>query len=466
MNGPIDRPEALRANAWDGAKALTQQLPPVSKWELQPQAFRAAQWLAPAELDEREWRNPDVGWGIVVPDNDTMGAIEKARGEDLPAPLRYLLVERPGSPILRFRADLGVGHLRRHYEDGSVQDLSAQGLTMGIGKGRVPRYLLIYASPVQIPWAVQYALNMSCCVGRLDLEGDELANYVEALVHGFDEVDARAPLVWSVDHGAPDITWLMARAIGRKLFDSYAVDNDLQRRMWLGGADATSARLTLAIDEHRPALIVTTCHGLTGPLNDPDGLRARLGSLVDTDHIPLSSNAVGLNAAAGAIWYAHACCSAGSDAETRYAGLLPADGELATMLSGIAAAAGATIAPLPRALLGRKRPIRAFVGHVEPTFDWTLRDPQNGQVVTHALVTCLWNEIYRSGIRTPIGLALSRVYREAGSFLGGWRTAMENVNKAVPHARDWALYCQLVAMDRQALVILGDPTVALPPFAG
>ncbi|MBZ9694913.1 hypothetical protein [Mesorhizobium sp. CO1-1-9] len=466
MNEPIERPLLLRANAWDGTKPLSQQLPPQSKWELRANAFRAAQWLAPPELDEREWRNPDVGWGLVVPENDALGAIEKARGDDLPEPLRTLLVDRPGSPVLRFRTDLGVGYLRRYYEDGTVQDLSAQGLTPGTGKGRIPRYLLIYASPARIPWAVQYALNMSCCVGRLDLDGDDLANYVAALIHGFEEVNAAAPLIWSVDHGAPDITWLMARAIGRKLYESYASDKDLNKRIWLRDADATLGQLTSAIEEHKPALIVTTSHGLTGPLNDPPSLRATLGSLVDVDHMPLTSNAPGLNAAAGAIWYSHACCSAGSDAETRYSGLLPVGGDVATMLTGVAAAAGATIAPLPRALLGRKRPIRAFVGHVEPTFDWTLRDPQNGQVVTHALITCLWNEIYRSGVRTPIGLALSRIYREAGSFLGGWRTAMENVNKAVPHARDWALYCQLVAMDRQALVILGDPTVALPPFAG
>jgi hypothetical protein len=45
------------------------------------------------------------------------------------------------------------------------------------------------------------------------------------------------------------------------------------------------------------------------------------------------------------------------------------------MLKNIAATAGARISPLPRALLGAEKPLRAFVGHVEPTFDWTLRDP-------------------------------------------------------------------------------------------
>jgi hypothetical protein len=44
----------------------------------------------------------------------------------------------------------------------------------GLGDGKTPQYLLIYGSPAEIPWAVQYALNMSTYVGRLDLEGPAL----------------------------------------------------------------------------------------------------------------------------------------------------------------------------------------------------------------------------------------------------------------------------------------------------
>lgn len=465
MNEPIDRPPVLRTNAWDGSSALQQDLPASAAWGLQPRAFRSAQWLSPPEIDERDWRHPEVGWGLVLADDDALDVAAKARGDDAPEPLRALLASRANAPVLRYRPDLSVGHLRRYYEDGAIQDLSAQAPKPGVEKGRIPRYLLIYGSPDRIPWRIQYALNMSCCVGRLDLEGEGLEHYVSALIDGFEAPDARAPLVWSVDHGAPDITWLMARAIGRRLFEGFRQDDDLTGRTWLGDGDATLAQLIANVGERRPALIVTTSHGMTGPLADPVELKRRLGGLVDVGHAPLTPDALDANAAAGAIWYAHACCSAGSDAETRYEGLLPADGPVAAMLAGIAAAAGAMVAPLPRALLGQARPLRAFLGHVEPTFDWTLRDPQNGQVVTHSLVSCLWNDLYRSGPRTPVGLALARLYREAGAYLGGWRTAMGDVGAAVAHAQNWALFCQLVAMDRQTLVILGDPTVTLPEFA-
>ena len=46
---------------------------------------------------------------------------------------------------------------------------------------------------------------------------------------------------------------------------------------------------------------------------------------------------------------------------------------------------GAFTTPLPRALLGATRPLRAFVGHVEPTFDWTLRQRQTGEHLTFPL---------------------------------------------------------------------------------
>lgn len=465
MSGVVERPHVLRTNAWDGTAALSQDFLADARWGLEEKAFRVARWMAPPEIDERDWRHEEVGWGLVAPDDDALDVPAKARGEDLPEPLRALLKDRPGSPVLRYRPELRVGYLRRYYLDGLVQDLSVASPIRGTATGRVPRYLLIYAGPDVIPWAMQYALNMSCYVGRLDLDGEALANYISALMGSFDSPDPRAPLVWAVDHGAPDITWLMARAVGRKLHESFGRDPDLTGRCWLGERDATITRLAEAIDARKPGLIITTSHGMTGPLDDADRLRGQLGGLVDVANATLTHDILGEGSAAGAIWYAHACCSAGSDVRTRYDGLLPADGNVASMLSGVASAAGAMISPLPRRLLGQAKPIRAFLGHVEPTFDWTLRDPQTGQVTTQELVACLWTDLYRSGIRMPVGMALARLYREAGSFLGGWRAAMDDVNNAVPHAQDWALYCQLAAMDRQTLVILGDPTVALPTFA-
>jgi hypothetical protein len=121
------------------------------------------------------------------------------------------------------------------------------------------------------------------------------------------------------------------------------------------------------------------------------------------------------------------------------------------------------VAPLARELLGAARPLRAFVGHVEPTFDWTLRDPKTKQPLTHVLTNCLYEKLYQQGqYRTPIAHAIAALYKEAGSFYGSWQEAILGINKNEPGMRDWALYRQFVAMDRQTLVILGDPTVALP----
>lgn len=41
---------------------------------------------------------------------------------------------------------------------------------------------------------------------------------------------------------------------------------------------------------------------------------------------------------------------------------------------------------------------------------------------------------------------------------------MKLINDNVAGMRDWALYRKLAAMDRQTTVILGDPTVAMPPL--
>jgi AcrR family transcriptional regulator len=62
--------------------------------------------------------------------------------------------------------------------------------------------------------------------------------------------------------------------------------------------------------------------------------------------------------------------------------------EIDTVLNGIAAL-GNRVAPLPTALLGAKKPARAFVGHVEPTFDWTLQNPDTNQILTDSIQKAL-----------------------------------------------------------------------------
>jgi hypothetical protein len=465
MADGIHRPAALRINAWTGQGSPQAPLPSRTPWAQAERVAGRTQWLGPPlPVDEREWTHPDVGWGLVLPDRDDIPAAERAKGDDVPPAIGRLLTARPNSPILRWRPELQQAYLRRYYADGSSQDLSAQAPNPGIGKGRIPRYLLIYASPKEIPWAVQYALNMSTFVGRLDLSGKELDHYVDALIGDWagQVCNPRAPLVWNVDHGQPDITWLMTRAVGGKLWQEFEGNADLDKRQRLTDASATREQLGAVLAERSPALVVTTSHGMTGPVNDPNVLKSQLGAPVDAQHAVLGMEQLAEWQPSGAIWYAHACCSAGADGVSRYKGLLPQDGAIGSLLNQIADAAGDIIAPLPRALLGAEKPLRAFVGHVEPTFDWTLRDPTNKQVLTHVLCGALYKKLYQEYARNPIGWALQQVYQEAGNFYGAWQGTLRDIDQNVAQSRDWALYRQLVALDRQTLVILGDPTVALP----
>lgn len=472
MSVPYERPVAVQINGWSSDTDNTAALPARTPIALK-RVIETANWrglhLAPAlKADNRDWRNTRVGWGLVLPDDDKLSAVQKARAEDASPSLRRLLNARSGSPVLRWAMAQGNYFLRRYYEDGSAEDLDVATPRFGVDKGCIPRYLLIYATPTQIPWSLQFILNMEFCVGRLDLGEDEgLANYIDALINNWQGAgsDPRSPLIWAVDHGKPDITWLMARAIASRLFNAYKADADLTGRVYLRDQAATGAALVSTLIERRPALIVTSSHGSTGPLSDKQRLIEQLGIPVDREHQPLSVSALTTWKPAGAIWYAQACCSAGANNSSRYIGLVNEDTGVGQILSGISAMAGACIAPLPRKLLGCSTPLRAFIGHVEPTFDWTLRNPENGEVVTAAITDALYTDLYQQDkFPMTIGEALRKVFSEAGGYFSKWEVARREVDQNLPKSRERALYCQLVAMDRQSLVILGDPTVTLPPL--
>jgi hypothetical protein len=206
---------------------------------------------------------------------------------------------------------------------------------------------------------------------------------------------------------------------------------------------------------------MTSSHGATMPLDDPGAMKAQLGLPVDCDRAVLSPDAlVGAWSPYGAIWYAHACCSAGGDARSRFEGLVGEQSSLGRTLGAIAQA-GACSAPLPRALLGASRPLRAFIGHVEPTFDWTLRSPLTGEVVTSHIINALYQQLHQAR-RPPIGFAMSTYFTQVAGFLQDYADALDAQDEHAADARERARRAKLIAYDRLATVILGDPTVSLP----
>jgi hypothetical protein len=475
----VELPESLQLNAWTGSPVESPLAKTWPSWATTQHMADANRTMAAGEpADERDWWDPRVGWGLVVADPDALGlrAEDLAEGVDLPEPLRLLVKARKGA-VVRYREDEGLEFLRRYYADGAAQDLSLSGSKPGTGRGQLPMYLLIWGSPAKggsppyIPWRFQYVLNCSRFVGRLHLEGAALEHYVTALMSDWSGSAVRAdrPVIWSVDHDRNDITHLMRQIVAEPLMEGLRGDPQIGAKLRYFSKDgATNEALIDALGDaaNPPAFVLTTSHGMTGPLNDLTAMAASLGLLVDQNESAISPHNL-LNAwrPDGAIWYSHACCSAGADDTTQYQDLVP-DGSVKDILNGVAAL-GASVAPLPTRLLGSERPLRAFVGHVEPTFDWTLRHPKNRQPLTSALQEALYGGMYRARPE-PVGMAFKRVFAHVGQLFALFHRAKLQTTAIDPdvraRARAAALRTQLGALDRQSCVILGDPTVTLPPL--
>lgn len=481
MTGPVDAARepstpvtpdfdtaAVRIDAWTGTEAPASPLGPARDgWAVRPAAIDAGTALFPRPPDPANWRDERIGWGLVLPDRGDFTPEQKARGDDAPEPLRALLADRPASKILRYRrTGQFEGWVLRDYANGGDRPIATA--RIGIGPADIPAYLLIAASPREIPWTLQYQLNLVRKVGRLDLPPDGLANYVNALIGGWPDSCARyaSPVVWAADHGEADISRLMRDAIAEPMHAAFGADDDVAHGTFVDGrtADASADALTAALIQHRPAVVVTTSHGQTGPLDQPDVMAERLGALVDDGHQVLDpASLLDRWQPDGAVWFAQACCSAGADRPSSYQGMFDPDSDVGGVLAGVATI-GPRVAPLPTALLGAARPLRAFIGHVEPTFDWTMLFPPTREQLTGWVRELLYTGVCAG---SPVGLALetARLYHAVGALLLQHSRAVARFATAGPAARrpalDLALYSKVSAYDRAGTVLLGDPTVSL-----
>jgi hypothetical protein len=458
-------PSEFQANAWTGdipKAASAEASSRLKSWILQNAPPSIRTFLKPPEpADPRDWRDPRVGWGLILAEPSGLTPEQLATADDAPEPIRQLVKDRL-APVFRYRP--GWQHSLRFLRDyANGKDVAVSGSPAGTGIGQLPRYLLIYGPPDQVPWDLQYILNASCGVGRLDLTGVELENYITALRSEWKASGAKSnhSVVWAVNHGGGDITELMRDSIANEVYKKLAADVDIGTgAVLLDSAAATSTKLIAALAAQQPGLVVTTSHGMTGPLGSPNTMRDQLGFLVDQEFSMLKPDDLkGKWEADGAIWYAHACCSAGSDSKTLFKGLVNSGSEIDQVLQSVASL-GAAVAPFPRALLGSKKPLRAFVGHVEPTFDWTLRQPPTGQTLTDTIQRALYDELFRPA---PLGHALRETYGRLGALYAAYDANQRLFNEG-GNTRSAMLYNLLAARDIQSLVILGDPTAMLSPL--
>lgn len=136
---------------------------------------------------------------------------------------------------------------------------------------------------------------------------------------------------------------------------------------------------------------------------------------------------------------------------------------MARLIVDTVAGLPSSVAPAPLALLTRNSPVRAVFGHVEPTFDWTLRDPETKQRFGHDIIAALTSRLH---LGQPLGLILENYYSGVGSLVSAWATRSDEFQDSPDQSiLEEMTRLRLTAWDRQSLVLLGDPTVRIPKLA-
>lgn len=457
---------SIEANAWAGAGPVAAALSDrAGTWAVRDHfQGRPRSWLAAGARPGTDWLDPRVGWGLVLADDPQLPLRERGRADDAPEPARRLAAARSssGAPVVLRYAAGDLTDLYRYRADGTRVPVPTAGTgDRGAGTEALPQYLLLLGTPQQIPWELQFVLNHVCSVGRLDLDEMGLENYVRAALSSWagESTDATSPLVWGVEHGARDITALMREEVGGHLLERWRGDTQIgDRAIDLGGDHATVDELADTLAERHPGVVVSTSHGVTGPAEDPARMRNDLGKPVDVRGRVLEPDRL-LETwqPDGVVWFALACCSAGGSGHLPFEELLDPGSPFSATLAAVADL-GPASAPLPTALLGAQRPARAVIGHVEPTFNWTLRRPDTGVSTTAALIDALYDCFFQER-PLPVGPSFKEYFGQAAGQHSRWQHARNETGRR-SEARGDALLAALTGIDRQCTVILGDPAVA------
>lgn len=162
---------------------------------------------------------------------------------------------------------------------------------LGAGPGpvqprKVPYYLLLVATPEEIPYRIQYQLDVHYAVGRIAFDTiDEYAHYARSVVEAETGQVTRARRATFFGVANPNdaatrlsadhlVSPLVAHVQSRHAHHGFTVDSHL-------GSAATRDRLVELLRDP-PALLFTASHGLGFPCGDADQ-RERQGALLCQD---------------------------------------------------------------------------------------------------------------------------------------------------------------------------------------
>jgi hypothetical protein len=401
-----------------------------------------------------------TGWGVVFA-ADADPAVRAA--------LRPLLVHR------RDQAATIEEHRYREFSgaDGYRSGESKQDFLRRHGSGPgpvdpdvVPYYLLLVGGPDELPFDVQYQLDVQHAVGRIhfdDVEGYAryAANVVAAERRPAPKERTRLVFFAARNDGDP-ATALSAQHLIDPLAAALGKDADRWQVRAVVGGDATKEGLQAVLSADRPDVLFTATHGI-GFAPGHVEQRSAQGGLVCQDwpgpgHGRITSeqwfgasdvpNDVDLT---GMVAFLFACFGAGTpeyDDFDRTSDRPPA------------LAPEPFVAALPQALLGREGGALAVVGHVDRAWGYSFVWPGAGRQT----------EVYRStlaelGAGQPVGSALEYVGDRYAELATDLRLAVEDIR--LGRRADEQLLAGLwtACTDARGFVLLGDPAVRLRPVA-
>jgi hypothetical protein len=415
-----------------------------------------------------------AGWAVVFP----------AVADDPDAAERQAAIREALAPLLarrRAQATAGGADLYREYtgqlgyQDGESKQQYLRRLGAGPGAAKptkVPYYLLLVATPDEIPYRIQYQLDVHYAVGRIAFDTvEEYARYAQGVVDaetGRIERPRRAAFFGVANPGdaatqlsADHLVLPLAEHVGGRYADrGWAVARHL-------GEDATRGRLVELLRD-APALLFTASHGVGLPSGN-HSQRELQGALVCQDWAGPGKPVARDHYFAGA--------DLPADADLRgmiamifacYGGGTPTRDEFTQRALGEVKAAqlapSPLVARLPQRMLANPAGgALAVVAHVDrawgSTFLWM--DPKGkGQTMKHLDVFESAVDSLLAGKR--LGYAMEAFNLRYAELAADLSERIEQIQLYDEHYEDSELaHMWLYNSDARNYAVLGDPAVCL-----
>lgn len=417
-----------------------------------------------------------TGWAVIFPFAEP--------GSDQAK--RLATIREALSPLLDLRRGQATQRSERHYRE--IVDMNEayrpgetkqQFLTrLGVGPGPadpryLPYYLLLVGSPEEIPYSVQYQLDVQYAVGRIHFDRiDEYAYYARSVVDAELGAVSRPPRAafFGVEHPGDEATALSRRCLVEPLAEHVASTHASWQVSSLLGEQATKARLGALLGDDVPALLFTAGHGI-GFGNEDSRLREHQGALVCQDwagpHTPTGPDVyfAGDDLAQsadlrGLIAFHFACFSAGTPRHDEFSRWLY---EQPRQL-----APSSFVARLPQRLLSRPGGgALAAVGHVERAWasSFLQLDPADSSV-QHPSLAAFESALTSLITGRRLGHAMEYFgarYAEMASDLAERIRSIEQFDERPDEYAMANLW--IAATDARNYTVVGDPAVRLATVA-